>query len=75
MSLSYPPREIHLRLQISQLSTHSPHIRRKRMIDRLSQSLTPLCKQPDCAVRDPVCRFEEDVVSVEETPVLLAEDI
>jgi hypothetical protein len=45
------------------------------MIDRLSQSLTPLYKQPDCAVRDPVCRFEEDVVSVEETPVLLAEDI
>ena len=41
----------------------------------LTQCLAALCKQPDSAVRDPVGRFEEDVVSVEEGPVFLAEDI
>lgn len=41
----------------------------------LSKCLSSLCEDPDCAVRDPVRCFEENVVSVEERAVLLAEDI
>lgn len=50
-----------------------PHDKKRR--DGLPQSLAPLCKQPDGAVRDPVGCFEEDVVSMKEAPVLLTEDV